>query len=71
MRRIAGELALVDARGDLRPGDKRDAVVALQADGAVVAMMGDGVNDAPALCQAEVSISLGTAAPLAQSRPTW
>ena len=55
-----------DARGDLTPDDKRAAIARLQAQGAVVAMMGDGINDAPALAQAQVSISLGTATPLAQ-----
>ena len=67
VQRTAHALGIADARGDLHPEDKRDAVAALQATGAVVAMMGDGVNDAPALHRAEVSISLGTAAPLAQS----
>jgi Cu2+-exporting ATPase len=64
--RVAQALSIADARGDLRPEDKRDAIAALQAAGAVVAMMGDGINDAPALAQAQVSISLGTATPLAQ-----
>src|SRR5664279_5655884 len=63
---VAQTLAIADARGDLRPEDKRDAVAALQASGAVVAMMGDGINDAPALALAQVSLSLGTATPLAQ-----
>ncbi|HEX4882512.1 MAG TPA: heavy metal translocating P-type ATPase [Casimicrobiaceae bacterium] len=59
-------LGIRDARGDLTPGQKRDAIVALQAAGAVVAMVGDGVNDAPGLAQAQVSVSLGSATPLAQ-----
>jgi len=63
---VAQTLAIADARGDLRPEDKRDAVAALQASGAIVAMMGDGINDAPALALAQVSLSLGTATPLAQ-----
>ncbi len=54
------------ARGDALPEDKRAAVAALQAQGAVVAMVGDGINDAPSLAQAQVSVSLGSAAPLAQ-----
>jgi len=63
---VAGALGVTDARGDLAPDDKRAAIARLQAQGAVVAMMGDGINDAPALAQAQVSISLGTATPLAQ-----
>jgi P-type Cu2+ transporter len=59
-------LGIADARGDLSPEDKQDAIAGLQANGAIVAMMGDGINDAPALARAQVSISLGTAAPLAQ-----
>jgi Cu2+-exporting ATPase len=59
-------LGIRDARGDLSPEGKREAIRALQARGAVVAMVGDGVNDAPGLAQAQVSISLGSATPLAQ-----
>ncbi len=62
----AAALGIADARGDALPEDKRDAIAALQAGGAVVAMVGDGVNDAPSLAQAQVSISLGSATPLAQ-----
>ncbi len=63
---IARTLSIDDARGALRPEDKREAIAALQARGARVAMAGDGVNDAPALAQADVSVSLGSATPLAQ-----
>ena len=62
----AHALGIVDARGDMTPEDKRAAVAALQAQGAIVAMAGDGINDAPPLAQAQVSISLGSATPLAQ-----
>jgi Cu2+-exporting ATPase len=55
-----------EARGGCSPADKRQAIADLQARGAVVAMIGDGVNDAPGLAQAQVSVSLGSAAPLAQ-----
>jgi Cu2+-exporting ATPase len=63
---LARTLRIADARGDLAPEDKRAAIAALQATGAVVAMVGDGINDAPALAQAQVSLTLGSAVPLAQ-----
>jgi Cu2+-exporting ATPase len=63
---VARSLGLAEAHGDLTPDAKRAAIGRLQAKGAVVAMIGDGINDAPALAQAQVSISLGTATPLAQ-----
>lgn len=65
-RDVGHRLGIAQARGDMAPEDKRDAIVALQAEGAVVAMIGDGVNDAPGLAQAQVSLSLGSATPLAQ-----
>ena len=63
---VAKELGIADARGDARPEDKRETIMGLQARGAVVAMVGDGINDAPSLAQAQVSLSLGSATPLAQ-----
>ena len=63
---VAASLGVVDARAAMLPEDKREAIARLQAAGAVVAMVGDGVNDAPALAQAQVSVSLGSATPLAQ-----
>ncbi|HET9047039.1 MAG TPA: heavy metal translocating P-type ATPase, partial [Casimicrobiaceae bacterium] len=63
---VAAALGIDDARGGLTPEEKRAAIVALQKSGAIVAMMGDGVNDAPALAQAQISISLASGAPLAQ-----
>ena len=65
---VANVLGITDARGDLSPEDKREAIGALQRQGAVVAMVGDGVNDAPALGQAHASLSLASATPLAQLR---
>jgi Cu2+-exporting ATPase len=63
---MAGALGIADARGEALPEVKRAAVARLQAEGAVVAMVGDGINDAPSLAQAQVSLSLGSATPLAQ-----
>jgi Cu2+-exporting ATPase len=63
---LAQALGITDARGDALPEDKRAAVARLQGDGAIVAMVGDGINDAPSLAQAQVSVSLGSATPLAQ-----
>jgi Cu+-exporting ATPase len=51
-------LGIPDARGGCKPGDKREAIRELQARGAVVAFVGDGVNDGPALAQADAGISL-------------
>ncbi len=62
----ARAIGIADARGDALPEDKRAVVARLQAGGAIVAMVGDGINDAPSLAQAQVSVSLGSATPLAQ-----
>ncbi|MDR0528342.1 MAG: cadmium-translocating P-type ATPase [Zoogloeaceae bacterium] len=68
VRRVAELLRLDDAQGGMTPEDKRLAVRALEEAGAVVAMVGDGVNDAPVLAQAQVSVAMGAGAPLARAQ---
>lgn len=66
--RVGNELGIADVRAGVTPQGKHDCVTGLQAAGAVVAMVGDGVNDAPVLAQAQVSIAMGGGAQLARTQ---
>jgi len=56
---IAAEAGIEEFRAEIMPGDKAAAVQALRAEGGLVAMVGDGINDAPALAAADVSFAIG------------
>ncbi|WP_162873822.1 HAD-IC family P-type ATPase, partial [Pseudomonas viridiflava] len=64
---VAATLGIDDARGGLRPDDKLAVLQQLQAQGHTVLMIGDGVNDVPAMAVATISVAMGSATDLTRT----